>query len=273
MFTTAIIAFREFLEAFLIIGVFLGISRKLKLRKEGEIALAATLGILVSLLLAGVTYAFGDLAKSILTKRNAEILESYLLTFSGLFLAYVVLSLHGTLRARRGLLIIQAHQKLQKNIFDLSLFLTIVFLVVREGFEIALFTATTSLFSMFRENLMGLLLGFAASLTVGLSTFLAYITFPIGKLFRVTEYAIILLGASLVQNGITQLLQVHLNLHLSGVLSLPMHFLPDEESIFGHVLKNLVGVDREFSLARAAIMAGYVASIYVFFLRGKRALS
>ena len=42
MFTTAIIAFREFLEAFLIVGVFLGISKKLNLNKEREIAFAST---------------------------------------------------------------------------------------------------------------------------------------------------------------------------------------------------------------------------------------
>ena len=37
MITTAVISFREFLEVFLIVGVFLGISRKLNLKKEFEI--------------------------------------------------------------------------------------------------------------------------------------------------------------------------------------------------------------------------------------------
>ena len=80
--------------------------------------------------------------------------------FSGFFIAYVVFSLHNFFVLNRSRAIIKDHQKLQQNIFDLSLFLTIFF-VVREGFEIALFTATTSLFFKFIENLFGLILGFS----------------------------------------------------------------------------------------------------------------
>src|SRR3972149_4871345 len=94
MLATGLIAFREFLEAFLIVGVFLGISKKLKLKREVEIGLAAVVGIVVSLLMAIATYAFGDQARGILTEKNAELLESYLMIFSGFFLAYVIFSLH-----------------------------------------------------------------------------------------------------------------------------------------------------------------------------------
>ena len=76
MITTAVISFREFLEAFLIIGVFLGISRKLNLKKEFEIGLAAVIGIVFSLLLATGTYLFGNQVRGILTEKNAELLES-----------------------------------------------------------------------------------------------------------------------------------------------------------------------------------------------------
>ena len=47
MLTTAIVSFREFLEAFLIVGMFLGISRKLKLKKEIEGLLSAGTGIML----------------------------------------------------------------------------------------------------------------------------------------------------------------------------------------------------------------------------------
>ena len=53
MIATALISFREFLEAFLIIGIFLGISKKLKLKKEFEIGLASIIGLLTSLLKIG----------------------------------------------------------------------------------------------------------------------------------------------------------------------------------------------------------------------------
>ncbi len=269
MLTTAVIAFREFLEAFLIVGVFLGISRKLKLKKEFEIGLAATIGVLISLVLATGTYLLGDHARAILNEENAEFLEGYLLTFSGFFIAYVVFSLHDVMRRGRGSDLIKAHHKLQQNVFDVSLFLTIVFLVIREGFEIALFTASTSLFAQFAQNLMGLIIGFGLATVLGIATFFAYVRFPIGRIFKATEYMIILLGASLVQNGITELLEMYFGVHLSNILALNMSFLPDGESVIGHLLHSFVGIDRGLSMPRLAIMGVYIGIIYMLFIKRK----
>ncbi len=267
MIPTAVIAFREFFEAFLIVGVFLGISKKLKLKREGEIGIAASIGFIISLLLSLVTYFFGDVARGVLTHERAEILESYLLIFSGLFIAYVIFSLHTTLNKGRGVKLIQAHQKLQKNAFDVTLFVTIILLVVREGFEIALFTASTSLFSVFFQNVLGLFIGFGAASIFGILTFFTYLKFSIGKVIKTTEYMIMLLGASLVQNGVTELLEHNFNIHLSSFLSIPLSFLPSEKTVFGHLLQSLTGVDREFSLMRLGVMVLYIGTIYILFLR------
>lgn len=267
MLTTAVIAFREFLEAFLIVGVFLGISRKLNLKKEFEIGLAAIIGIVFSLLLTTCTYLFGNQVRGILTEKNAELLESYLMIFSGLFLAYVIFSLHNVLRHSRAGTLIKAHQKLQENAFDFSLFATITFLVIREGFEIALFTASTSLFSVFIQNFIGLMLGFVSASILGIMTFFAYIKFSVGKVFKVTEYMIIIFGASLVQNGVTELLEHGFDIDLSKIMSFPLNFLPDKSSLIGHMLKSFFGLDREFSFAKLAIMGGYFLIIYLLFLK------
>lgn len=270
MITTAIIAFREFLEAFLIVGVFIGISRQLRLKKEIEIILAAGVGIITSLIIASGLYIFGNTARRILTEKNADSLESYLLIFSGFFIAYVVFSLHKAIRRGRGTTLISAHKKLQNNAFDLSLFLTIIFLVVREGFEVALFTASVSLFSSFSQNFLGLLIGFAAACFIGVLTYFAYLKFPISKIFRVTEYSIIVLGASLVQLGLTKLFVSLFNINLSLIGSLNFGFLPPENNIFAHLLRSFFGIDREFSLMRLMIMAIYIYGIYYLFLREKK---
>ncbi len=235
-----------------------------------EISLAAGVGLLSSLLLATLTYTFGGLARNILTEDRAEMLESYLLIFSGCFIAYVVFSLHDVIRKGRGENLIRAHQKLQANTFDLSLFATIVLLVLREGFEIALFTASTSLFAVFLQNFLGLMIGFISASIIGLLTFMAYVKFPISKIFKITEFMIILLGASLVQNGVTKLLEHTFNIHLSNVLHLPFQFLPSENSLIGHLLQSFVGIDNEFSIIRLLIMIGYVSAIYLIFLRRKK---
>ncbi len=267
MFTTALIAFREFLEAFLIVGVFWGLSRTLKLGKEKEIALAAGAGFVIAFFLGVITYTFGDNARGILTEDNAELLASYLQIFSGCFLAYVIFSLHKVLHNQKMSVIKQVTEKLKKKVFDLSLFFTVFFLVVREGFEIALFTASTSLFSVFFQNIVGLVIGFGGASIVGLGTSLAYIKFPVKRVFQITEYMIMLLGAALVQNGLTKILAEQMHINLSKIMSLPMRFLPDNHSIIGHAMQTFIGIDQNFSGARLAIMAGYMSIVYLLFMR------
>ncbi|MFA6017169.1 MAG: FTR1 family protein [Patescibacteria group bacterium] len=267
MITTAIVSFREFLEAFLIIGVFLGISRKLNLKKEFEIGLAATIGIIFSLLLTTLTYFFANQVHGILTEKNAELLESYLMIFSGLFIAYVVFSLHDVIQRSRNSTLIKVQQKLQKKVFDFSLFSTIAFLVIREGFEIALFTASTSLFVVFIQNFIGLMLGFVSASIVGVMTFFAYVKFSIEKVFKYTEYMIVILGASLVQNGVTELLEHGFDIDLAKIMSFPLNFLPHKSSLIGHMMKSFFGIEREFSFVKLFIMILYIAIVYMVFLR------
>src|SRR3989338_2074130 len=269
MLTTLVISLREFLEVFLIIGVFLGISKKLKLKREKEIVLASAIGIAISFILPVSVFLLGDKAGLILSEKNTELLEGYLMIFSGFFLAYVIFSLHNFFVLKRSKSIIFAHEKLQKNIFDLSLFLTIVFFIIREGFEIALFTATTSLFSKFIENLAGLFAGFALSSFFGLLTFFAYVKFPISKVFKLTEYLIVILGASFVKNGLTELFEVYYNIHLSNLLPIKLIFLPEKSSFIGHFIKNIFGLEQQFSFAKLAIMGIYIFFIYLLFLRKK----
>ena len=267
--TTFIISFREFLEAFLIIGVFLVVSRTLGLKREKEILCAALTGIVLSLLLPTVAYLAGEHAKAILTEENADAIQAYLMVFSGFFIAYVVFSLHQFFRQSRDLSLKEARDKITQR-FDVALFFTIVFFIFREGFEVALFTATASLLASFRDNMVGLLFGFALSSLVGLGTFFAYITIPMGKVFKYTEYLIIFVGASLVKNGLTAMAELHLHLDLGSMLPLPLGFLPDQENSFvGHALNNLVGVEAHLSAAKLAIMALYGALV-VLVLRRKK---
>ena len=136
MFTTAVIGFREFLEAFLIVGIFIGVSKKLNLKKEKEIIFATVVGMSLALLLNIGVFLLGDHTRSMVTEHNADAIESYLQIFSGLFLVYVVFSLHQRMNLNRKEMLSKAQQNIKKEIFDISLFFLIIFLVVREGFEI-----------------------------------------------------------------------------------------------------------------------------------------
>lgn len=269
MITTLIISLREFLEVFLIIGVFLGISRKLSLKREKEIIFSSLIGITISLTLPIVVFTLGEKAASIFNERSAELLEGYLMIFSGFFIAYVIFSLHNFFVRSRSKSIILAHQKLEKNIFDLSLFFIIVFFIIREGFEIALFTATASLFSQFSENLTGLVFGFIFSSIIGLATFITYIRLPIGKVFKLTEYLIIILGASFVKNGLGELTEFYFDIHLSQIVPFTLNFLPPKSTFLGNLIKNLFGLEQQFSMMNLFIIASYIIIIYYLLLRRK----
>jgi len=267
MFATFLISFREFLEAFLIIGVFLGISKKLGLKREREIVGASLLGIIISLILPTLTFLAGDRARIVLSERNADLLEGYLMIFSGIFLVYVIFSLHKFFILKRSQAVLKAHEKLTKNLFDVSLFLTLVFFIIREGFEIALFAGTTSLFSEFAQNMTGLLVGFAASCLLGILTFYAYVKFPIGRIFKFTEYLIILLGASFVTNGTNELVEVYFHTHLSKILPLHLWFLPTSSSMIGHMIKTMFGLEQHFSFVKLGIMGSYIFLVYFLLIK------
>ena len=269
MFATLLIAFREFLEVFLLIGLFWGVSKKLQLKKEKEIALAGGIGIILSLILISCTYIFGDLARSVLTENNADALGSYLLMFSGVFIIYVVFSLHKILNQKNHKELIKTKEKMQQNMFDFSLFLTIVFLILREGFEIALFTATTALFSSFFQNILGLLIGLANAGVIGFLASVAYRKISIKKVFQYTEYFIILLGASLFQIGLTTFLETHFKISLADLVSFHLTFIPNEDTFVGGMLQKFLGLDSEFSLARLSIMVLYIGIVYWLFLKPK----
>ncbi|HVA97062.1 MAG TPA: FTR1 family protein [Candidatus Acidoferrales bacterium] len=272
MFTTAVIGFREFLEAFLIVGIFLGVSQKLALKKEMEIGFAAVVGMILALLLNIGVFFLGEHTRSMITEQNADAIESYLQIFSGLFLVYVVFSLHQRMNQNRKEMLTKAKENIKKEFFDISLFFTIIFLVLREGFEIALFSSSITLFSLFVQNIIGLLLGFVGAAILGALTYFAYTKFSIGKIYKVTEYMIVLLGASLFQTGITKFLDTHFTFSLSNVGSFHMNFLPQEDSFVGTLLQGFFGVDNHFSAARLIVMFVYISAIYFLFLHKQNIL-
>jgi len=267
MISTFIISLREYLEVFLIVGVFLGISKKLGIKREKEIILSSFIGIIISIILPLLVFIFSEKAAFVLTEKNAEILESYLSIFSGFFIVYVVFSLHRFFVLHRSKDIIKSHQKLKQNIFDLSLFLTIIFFVVREGFEIALFTATASLFSKFIENFLGLIFGFFVSFIFGIFAYLGFLWFSVSRVYKITEFLIIILGASLVKNGITEILKIYFDINLKNILPIKLGFLPHQSTFLGHFLKNNFGLQQDFSLAMFFIMLSYFVLVQFIFLK------
>lgn len=211
MFLTAAIAFREFLEAFLFIGIFLGMSRQLNLKKEKEITIAAITGIIIAILVPISIFIIGDKTRTILIKENTDFGEGFLLLCSGIAIIFIALYLHRLFQNSKEIMQQQAKEIYIHYEFDLLLFFTIIGFIIREGFETALSTAATTLVATFTANFVELLCGCIAAAIV--SGFLVYSStkLPIKKIFRFTEYAIILSGSLMTINGISLIIKTMLN--------------------------------------------------------------
>ncbi len=252
MLPTALIAFREFFEAFLIIGIFLGLSKQLNLKKETEILLAAGIGILLSFALAVGTFLVGDTARAYLSESGAELLGGYVMLVSGIFIAYVVFSLHKTMGKAHHAAVTRAKEKLAEEAFDVALFFTIIGLILREGFEVALFTASVSVFADFMSNVSGLLIGFAGAAILGSVVYLAYTKLPIKKIFTATEYAIIALGAVMFAGGAAKVMEGQFGIALSDFIQIP---------------------GSEIGILPILLAVAYVWLVYVLFMRKPKALT
>jgi len=255
MIATILIAFREFLEAFLIVGIFLGLSKQLNLKKELEIWFALAVGIAVSFALAIGTYVFGDQVHTVITESNAMLVEGYLLMIAGAFLAYVVFSLHRAMHVAKQRAIQRAKENLTATEgFDFTLFISILAFILREGFEIALFTASVALFADFLVNLAGLFIGFGAAAVIGTGIYFFYTKLPISKIFTATEYAIIAFGAVMTASGIMTVGEDQLGLEMGRMAAIPLPFVADP-----------------VSMLPVAIVGLYVGAVYYLFMRPREA--
>lgn len=268
MIVTALIAFREFLEAFVIAGIFYGISKRSSLKKEREIILGALLGMVSSLFLCIGFYWAGDVFRSSIAASHVEALEGCLLVGSGIFLSYVMISLHRQFQKARVSHVRLLHSSLKEDAVDVPIVILVASLVLREGFEIALFTASTSLVTSFLVNMSGLVLGFIAAIAVGSLGYFLYSALPVTRIFTVTQYVLVFLGASLTTHGISLLSEIVTGVSLSGIVPFSLSFLPDEESLFGHAISTFFGIGRQTGVGVIAGMAVY-SGIMLYFLHKK----
>ncbi len=251
MLATILIAFREFLEAFLIAGVFLGLSKQLNLKKEFEIWSALILGVVVSFTLAIGTFVFSNEVRAVITESNAKLVEGYLLVAAGAFLAYVVFSLHRAMASAKEKTIKQMKENLTATKgFDFALFGSILSFILREGFEIALFTASVALFADFMVNLAGLFIGFAVAAVVGVGIYVFYTKLPIKKIFTATEYAIVAFGAVMTGSGIMKVGEYQFGIDMGSIAAVPLPFLTDS-----------------VSLLPVMVVVAYISAVYYLFLR------
>jgi high-affinity iron transporter len=237
MLATALIVFREVLEAALIVGIVLAASQGVK-RRGLWVAAGIAVGVVGSIVVAG----FADGIANALSGVGQELFNAAVL-----FAAVAMLGWHNIWMGRHGRELAVEAGDIGKLVLSgarplYALAVVVGLAVLREGSELVLF-----LYSVAAANRTtaadfagGIALGMAGGIATGASLYLGLLRIPLRHLFSVTGWMILLLAAGMAAQGAAFLEQADLLPALGNNVWDTSFLLPDD-SIVGRVLHALIG--------------------------------
>ncbi|MCX7175150.1 MAG: FTR1 family protein [Proteobacteria bacterium] len=239
MFGTAVIVFREVLEAALLVGIIAAATRSIPGRNRWLGA-----GILAGLSGAGLVAAFTDVIGALASGIGQELFNASVLGIAVLMLAW-----HNIWMASHGAELAAGARAVGSAIRDgkreCSILLIVVGLaVLREGSETVLFlygiaaSEGSGASSMLSGGLAGLILGIA----VGYAVYAGLLRVPMRWFFTATGLLVLLLAAGMASQAARFLIQADLLPSLASPLWDTSATLP-ESSIPGMLLHSLIGYD------------------------------
>ncbi|MEN6585721.1 MAG: FTR1 family protein [Sulfuricella sp.] len=239
MFATAVIVFREVLEAAIIIGIIAAATRSVAGRSRWLIAGLAA-GLAGSALVAASTDAIASMASGI----GQELFNAIVLGVAVLMLAWhnIWMSSHGATLAKSAKSVGNAIRDGQQ---ECSILLVVVGLaVLREGSETVLFLygISTSDGSGTSSMLLGGLAGIIGGVTAGYAIYAGLLRIPMRWFFAATGMLVLLLAAGMAAQAARFLIQADILPSLAAPLWDTSAALP-ERSIAGMLLHSLVGYD------------------------------
>jgi len=239
MFGTALIVFREVLEAALIIGVIAAATKGVPAR--GRWLFGGTLlGLAGSAMVAASMEGIAQFADGV----GQEIFNAAILGVAVLMLAWhsIWMASHGQALAAEARSIGSAIRDGQRT---LSVLLVVVAVaVLREGAETVLFLYGVALSgsSSLVEMVAGGALGIAGGAIVGVTLYLGLLRIPVRWFFAATSALVLLLAAGMAGQAALYLVQADLLPSLRSPLW-DMSGTLSNESAIGAVLHGLVGYD------------------------------
>jgi high-affinity iron transporter len=258
MVAAALLAFREGLEAALILGVVLGVLRRLgRTDQEKMVWLGAGLAALTSLAAGIGFYALGISFEG----RAEEIFEGVAMLFAAGVLTWMIFWMERQGRAIQAGLEQDVRQAASSGgrwtIFSLAFIA-----VFREGIELALFLTAAAFTATAGATVTGAVIGLVAVLVVGWLLFTTTTRLNIQAFFRVTSILLIFFAAGLVAHGVHELNEAAV---IPGIVEHVWDVNPilDEDSAVGQILKVMFGYNGNPSLTEVAAYLGYWAVVLV----------
>jgi high-affinity iron transporter len=237
MLATAIIVFREVLEASLVVGIVLAASRGV-LHRGVWVASGITAGVLGAAVVAACAGAIAAAVDGI----GQELFNAAIL-----FTAVAMLGWHNIWMNRHGRELAANAALLGREVLGGSrplyaLALVVGIAVLREGSEIVLFLYGIAIASGVGAlgMLAGGVLGLAGGVATGAVIYLGLIAIPLRRLFTVTSWLILLLAAGMASQGASFLMQANL-LPSFGNNLWDTSFILSDNSMLGVLLHVLIG--------------------------------
>ena len=237
MLATAIIVFREVLEAALVVSIVLAATRGVVRR-----GLWVSGGVLGGLLGATAVALFADAIAAAASGVGQELLNAAIL-----FLAVIMLGWHNVWMSRHGRELASSLKTVGAAVRSGTrpmhvLAAVVAMAVLREGSELVLFLygVAASASGQASGMLAGVLVGVGAGAAIGTALYLGLLRIPSSRLFAVTGWMILLLAAGMAAQGAAFLVQADI-LPALGQSVWDTTWLVADESVLGRVLHTLIG--------------------------------
>ena len=235
MLATAIVVFREVIEAALIIAIVLGASRGIAGRGRWVAG-----GIALGFLGAGLVALFADVINGAFSGSGQELLNAGILLAAVGMLAWhnIWMSSHGKSLAAEVREVGEAVQTGRRPLTALMVITLVA--VMREGSEVVLFLWAIGTSGSGAGMLAGGLLGLAAGALVGVLMYRGLLKIPLRYFFSVTGWLVLLIAAGLAAQAAGFLNQAGLLPSLGQSLWDSSRYL-DQGSLTGQMLHVLTG--------------------------------
>lgn len=259
MLGALIIVFREVIEAGLIVGIVLAVTRGVPGR-----GLYVAAGVAAGLLGATLVAVFaGELADAF-SGAGQEIFNAGILALAVVMLAWhnIWMASHGREMAANLKSVGQAVAEGSKTLTALSIVVAVA--VLREGSEVVLFLygIVASGSTGFHELLLGGMIGLALGASLSALMFLGLVAIPARYLFGVTTTLITFLAAGMAAQCVVFLQQAGYVSALSRTVWDSSAVLPDD-SLPGRVLHTLFGYVDQPSGMQLAVYLSVLSVIFV----------
>ena len=256
MIASAIIVFREVLEAALVVAVILGATKGLKGR-GAWVGWGIAAGVLGALVVAAF---MGEISQSLSGVGQPIFEASVLLT------AVLMLGWHNIWMSRHGKRIAAELKRMGSEVHlgrksMTAIFAATAIAVLREGSEIVLFLYGVAANGAGAWSILaGGVLGLAGGAAVGFALYLGIMKIPVRYFFRATGWMILLLAAGMASQAAAFLNQADLLPAIRDSIW-NTSWLLSGQSLAGNILKTLVGYTPDPSAMQLVFYAGTILVI------------